>query len=70
MTPTFTSRQKSKTQATTVNELAARWSTTPRKVRALIACGKLRAFKLGPRSLRIPEDEIEAYLRRSEEGRV
>jgi excisionase family DNA binding protein len=35
---------------------------TPRAIRSMIADGRLRAYKLGPRIIRLRRDEIDAAL--------
>ena len=54
----------------TVASLAGEWHVRPRTIRAWIAAGKLKAIKLGTRTLRIRAAEAEAFLKRAEQGRV
>lgn len=45
--------------------LAERWHCSERHVRNQIAAGKLRAFRVGGRLLRISIDAVEEYEKRS-----
>ena len=54
----------------TANELARLWGVTERTVRSWIAAGKLKAIKLGGRTLRVRAAEAEAFLKRAEQGRA
>jgi excisionase family DNA binding protein len=49
----------------TVHEVAKRLRVSADTVYRRIKDGELGAFKLGDHSLRVPEDEVTAYLRRS-----
>ena len=42
--------------------LAKLWSCSDQHVRNLVAAGKLRAFHLGGKLLRIPADAVEEFL--------
>ena len=44
-------------QVWSVKKLAERWDCSPRHVYNLIDAGKLRAFSIGERSLRITDEE-------------
>src|SRR5262245_65158998 len=46
----------------TPETLAAEWQCSPRHIRNLVNSGKLGAFRLGGRLLRIPQSAVEAYL--------
>ena len=54
----------------TANELARLWGVTERTIRSWIAAGKLKAIKLGGRTLRVRAAEAEAFLKRAEQGRA
>ncbi|WP_431310659.1 helix-turn-helix domain-containing protein [Labrys miyagiensis] len=41
--------------------LAERWGCTPNHVRTLIKTGRLRAFSVGTRIFRVPEDAVEEF---------
>ena len=43
-------------------EAAERLGVTPNFVAGLIKCGKLRAVTLGPRTVRVPEAEIDRLM--------
>lgn len=49
-------------QLLTVNEVAERLNVTPQMVRALIKNGKLGSYKIGQRSTRISQEDLEKYL--------
>ena len=51
-----------KKQLLTVNEVAERLNVTPQMVRALIKNGKLGSYKIGQRSTRISQEDLEKYL--------
>lgn len=46
----------------TVAEAAAVMTISPRSVWALVAAGKLRRLKLGPRITRIDATDVDAFL--------
>src|SRR5262245_92779 len=45
----------------TPETLAAEWQCSPRHIRNLVNSGKLGAFRLGGRLLRIPQSAVEQY---------
>src|SRR2546423_13533497 len=57
------SPQQSVTRAYTPAALALRWQCSERHVRNLVAKGKLRAFRLGGKLLRIPVEAVEEMER-------
>lgn len=46
----------------TVHQVADRLNVSPRTVWAWLAQGRLRGIKLGPRTTRIPEEALAAFL--------
>jgi excisionase family DNA binding protein len=42
--------------------LAREWSCSERHIRNLVAAGQLRAFRLGGKLLRIPEDAVQEFM--------
>ena len=42
--------------------LAREWSCSERHIRNLVATGQLRAFRLGGKLLRIPEDAVQEFM--------
>ena len=46
----------------TVNDAAAQLNVTPQMVRALIKNGKLGSYKIGQRSTRISQEDLDKYL--------
>ena len=48
----------------TPETLAKKWECSARTIRNPIQRGELRAFRLGDKLLRIPEDAVEEFLRR------
>src|SRR5580700_3863149 len=57
------STQQDVTRAYTPAALALRWQCSERHVRNLVAKGKLRAFRLGEKLLRIPVEAVEEMER-------
>ncbi len=54
----------------TPDTLADRWGCSGKTVRLLIEAGKLRAFRVGERLIRIPAEAVEEYeCRPNENGR-
>jgi excisionase family DNA binding protein len=51
-------------QLLTVNETAARLVVSRRTVQGWLAAGRLTPIRLGTRTLRIAESEVEAFVRR------
>ena len=45
-----------------MNEVAERLNVTPQMVRAIIKNGKLGSYKIGQRSTRISQEDLEKYL--------
>jgi len=45
----------------TPEQLAERWDCAPAHVRKLITTGQLRAFAIGNRMFRVPEDAVEEF---------
>jgi excisionase family DNA binding protein len=52
----------------TVHQVAERLNVSPRTVWAWLAQGRIRGIKLGPRTTRIPEDALSAFLASCGEG--
>jgi excisionase family DNA binding protein len=42
--------------------LAKEWACSERHIRNLVAAGQLRAFRLGGKLLRIPEDAVQEFM--------
>ena len=42
--------------------LAREWACSERHIRNLVAAGQLRAFRLGGKLLRIPEDAVQEFM--------
>jgi excisionase family DNA binding protein len=42
--------------------LAREWECSERHIRNLVAAGQLRAFRLGGKLLRIPEDAVQEFM--------
>lgn len=55
-------------RALSVRAFARRFDISDKTVRALIHAGQVKALRVGPRLLRIPASEVEAFARRSREG--
>lgn len=53
----------------TVAEAARLLKVQERTVRAWLRSGKIRGFKIGPKSLRITESELQRFFRACEAGR-
>lgn len=49
-------------QLLTVNDAAELLNVTPQMVRALIKNGKLGSYKIGQRSTRISQEDLDKYL--------
>jgi excisionase family DNA binding protein len=58
---------KHHTQLLTVPEAAQRLGISPRKAWQLISEGQIHAVHIGLRSTRIPESEIEQFVKRLQE---
>lgn len=41
--------------------MATRWGVTPQTIRNMVKRGELRAFRLGPKLLRIPAEEVQRH---------
>lgn len=54
----------------TPKELAERWQCRTKTVRELIVSGALRAFHLGPNTLRVSMDAVEEYEKHLSAGLV
>jgi excisionase family DNA binding protein len=50
-----------------IPDTAAYLGLTPKAVRSMISDGRLRAYRLGPRVIRLRRSEIDAALRRVDE---
>lgn len=50
-------------QKVTLNDAAERTGLCVRTIRRYIAAGRLRAYRIGPRAIRIDTDDIDALLR-------
>lgn len=46
----------------TLKELSDSWTYSERSLKRLIKAGKLRAVKVGPGAVRVPESEVRRYL--------
>lgn len=56
--------QRKNRRLATINQLAVLYSVSPRTIRKWISTGKLTAYVLGTRAIRIDLDEAEAMLTR------
>ena len=48
-----------------LREVAARWRVNVRTVQKWVAAGRLRVLRLGPKTIRVTEEDLADFIRRA-----